>query len=139
MSTTKVIKTNSFSGILEEEWRRRLENKLRELGISVDELFTVPFRWEKLVEFLSACCSVAEEAYPNSNVDKTELVMFIWKFYDTEYDITQKLDGLIDFKKIFGSAIGSIIEMFDEKVLVKIVELIIIPLLVAKLFPHKQQ
>lgn len=112
--------------------------QLDALDTSIADLIEPPLRWQDVTNFLTAVIKLAEQLFPNagSGDKKKAFAMEVWEHYDEKYHLTEKLDNLIDFKKILGTAIGTVIEQFDSKVIVMIVEKILIPLLVARLFPH---
>ena len=62
--------------------------------------------------------------------------MEIWDYYDSKYRLIDTMDNLVDFRQIFGVLIGSIVEKFDSTVIRALIEKLVIPILVSKLFPH---
>lgn len=121
------------------DWESKLNEELLKLNTSIEQLFTGPFYWKELSTFLTAVITLAEITFtePGSGETKTEFVMAIWHYYDGQYNLTKKFDDLVDFRKIVGTVIGTVVEMWDEKIMVMMVEKLLIPFLVGKLFPHQ--
>ena len=115
-----------------------IEKELNKLDTSIHDLFTPPLKWREITTFISAAVSLAERLFPEqgSGGSKLAFVMEVWDHYDKKYHLVDALDNLIDFRKILGIAFGTIVERFDSGVIRAIVEKIIIPLMVSKLFPH---
>lgn len=115
-----------------------IEKELNDLDTSIHDLFTPPLKWKEITTFITVAVSLAERLFPEhgSGGSKLAFVMEVWDHYDKKYHLVDTLDDLIDFRKFFGVAFGTIIEKFDSGVIRAIVEKIIIPLLVSKLFPH---
>lgn len=119
-------------------WEELLKKKLADWDTSIENLFTPPFSWTEIVTFLRAAIEVAEHMFPESGsgVDKRKLVMGVWNYYNEAYELTKKVDKLVDFRKILGGFIGGIVEQFDERAVDAIVKWVIIPALVGVIFPH---
>jgi len=119
------------------DWKDLLKQKLEKLGVTIEDLFAPPFGWSEITIFLKAAIEIAEEFYPEADSGRTklQLVMEIWDYYDTEYQLVEQLDDMVDFKKLLGSMLGTIVEQFDSTVIRAIVEQVIIPILVGQLFP----
>lgn len=121
-----------------DNWKDALSVKLAEINFTVEELFTPPFEMEEVTHFLKALIEVAEELFPNphSGPAKLELVMEMWDWHDQEYGLVKKLDELVDFRKIFGTIVGNIAEIWDAKAIRGLIENFAIPQLVKLLYPH---
>jgi len=120
------------------DWKERLEQNLSHMGVSVNELFTGPFKWTELTTFLRAGITLAEDAFPEdgNGQAKSLLVMALWDYYDKKYNLVQRIDDLVDFRKFLGTMIGTVIEQFDSAAIRGIIERIIIPTMVGLIFPN---
>ena len=118
------------------DWKEDLKKKLANLGFKIEDLFSPPFALEEIIHFLKAAIEVAEDLFPEPGTgpQKSEIVMEIWDFYDAEYELIQKL--LVDFKKMLGLAVGSVIEIWDSKALRYLIENLAVPQLVKLVFPN---
>ena len=119
-------------------WQEELKKKLAELGFTIEDLFKKPFSIEEIFHFLKAAIEVAENLFPEPGTGpaKLEIVMEMWDFYDAEYHLIDKIDELVDFKKMLGIAIGTVIEIWDGKALRYLIENFAIPELVKIIFPN---
>lgn len=125
----------------ENEFDEKFDLMLREFDDSIVELVNGQFRWQEATEFLKKGITVAEELVPEtgSGSDKNALVMSLWAHYDEDFDLTRKLDELIEFEKIIGKPLGTVFEIWDRTVIKNVIEHILIPLLVSLLFPKKDK
>ena len=121
-----------------EELQERVDQALNELDEAVEELFGGEFDWRELTRFLSEAIDVANMIFPEDapEDDKTALVMEVWKHYDKDYNLTQKIDDLIPFEKVLGKPVGSVFEIWDGTVLKNLVERILLPLLASVIYPE---
>ena len=121
-----------------EQWKEELKKKLAKLGFTIEDLFKEPFTIEEIFHFLKSAIEVAENLFPEPGTGpkKLEIVMEMWDFYDEEYGLIQKIDDLINFKKMLGIAIGTVVEIWDGKALRYLIEQFAIPQLVKIIFPN---
>ena len=119
-------------------WEDKLNELLEQFDTSIDDLLRPPLSWQEITTFISVAIMLAEEIFPSpgSGKDKLQLVMEIWDYYDSKYRLIDTMDNLVDFRQIFGVLIGSIVEKFDSTVIRALIEKLVIPILVSKLFPH---
>lgn len=66
--------------------------------------------------------------------DKTAYVIALWEMLDRQLNITQKLDDLIDFRKMFGTVIGTMLEIMDKKAIKALIQFVILPVLTGLIF-----
>ncbi len=121
------------------DWEDQLNQKLKQLDSSIEELFSGTFRWQELARFLEASVQLAEELFsqPGSGITKLEFVMAVWNHYKEDYELLEQLDNLINFRSILGVAIGTIVETWDERAMEMLIEKVLIPFIVGRLFPAK--
>lgn len=60
-----------------------------------------------------------------------DYLMSLFDSLDNQYKLIERLDELIDFKKIFGSFFGGIVEKIDRMFIRAIIKYIIFPLVVS--------
>lgn len=60
-----------------------------------------------------------------------DYLMSIFDSLDEQYHLIEKLDELIDFKKIFGKFLGSLVEKIDTSFIRAIIKYIIFPLILS--------
>ena len=104
------------------------------------KLFSVKVTWEKITAFIASILKVCESLYQEvgQGENKLALAMQIWNHFDEQYKLIQALDNLIDLRKILGSVIGTVAEIWDAKILEAVIESILIPAMVSILFPKKE-
>ena len=121
------------------EFDDKIDLALSELDDSIKELITGDFAWQEVTTFLKKSIQVAERLLPlpGSGVDKKALVMSVWDYYDEQYQLTEKMDRLIEFEKIIGKPLGAIFEIWDGRIIKNVIEYILIPFLVSLVFPKK--
>lgn len=64
-----------------------------------------------------------------------DYIMALFDSLDAQYHLVDKLDKLIDFKKIFGSVIGTVIEKVDSAMIRALVKYVIIPVIISFISP----
>ncbi|MBN1997292.1 hypothetical protein JW935_07060 [candidate division KSB1 bacterium] len=101
----------------------KFEQMLDELDTKVEDLLDGKVTWREVTGVVKSAIEAAEQLVPESGSGETkkELVLAAWNHYDEEYAITAKLDELINFAKIIGKPIGTIVEVWDGTVLAGIV------------------
>lgn len=111
--------------------------------------------WNDLIYILNSFLKKADKeqaqylkymnSFKNKNIkvvaeyfNKTAYVIALWEMLDKQLNLTQKLDDLIDFRKMFGTVIGTMLEMMDRKAIKALIEFVIIPVLTGLLFKKGQ-
>jgi hypothetical protein len=106
----------------------------RVLRVKVSEaLESGEVTWPVMSATLSDIVIYAQTIPPTKReiIDLREYIMFVFDSLDAKYHLLEKLDALIDFKKIFGSFFGGMIEKVDSAALRAVVKYIIVPLLLS--------
>lgn len=113
-----------------------IEDKLARMDKAIEDLLAPPFTPRELTALLSATIEVANE-FLGDDAQEDEMIALtleIWNYYESKYDLINKIDDAVDFRKIFGTAVGTIVEQFDGKGIEMLIEKLIIPMLIAQLY-----
>jgi len=122
----KVV-ANDFIEAVEKELWMNLEK-------SIEDLFTEPFEVKEVFDLISAFVKVANEFFIEPSEENIRsIVMDAWNYYNEKYNLVSLIDNSLDCKKVFGRFAGTIIEGFDEKLIVWIIEEWILKSLLPKL------
>ncbi|MBN2001378.1 hypothetical protein JW935_27785 [candidate division KSB1 bacterium] len=101
----------------------KFEKMVDELDTKVEDLLDGKVTWREVPGVVKSAIEAAEMFVPESGSGETkkELVLAVWNHYDEEYVITAKLDELMNFERIIGKPIGTIVEARDGTILAGIV------------------